>query len=177
MSCIRRATFVALLLLMVLTLPLQVAFAADDPALPAAGSGLFKFELTNLPSSSRFGEPGISVNKNGRIIVNTFGPSVWVSTDNGKIFSKALNLGPQDTTCAAGHGSSGDADAVVAFDNTFYVENLCLPTVGGAGNDVFANRQDAEPSAWSKPPTVAGGDVARGWIGPAQQTAAQVTLA
>ncbi len=102
------------------------------------------------------------MNGTGHVIVNTFGPTVWISTDTGATFSTADNLGPQDTLCALGNGASGDADAVVAFDGTFYADNLCVPGVGGASNDSFTNQLDGAPDAWNTPAN-AGGNVDRPW--------------
>src|SRR5438105_1767682 len=81
-------------------------------SLPAKGAN-FGWISTQLPkfadgSTPDYGEPGISINKNGNVIVNTFGPTVWTSTDSGLTFSPAFNLLNQDILCLDG---SGDADA------------------------------------------------------------------
>jgi hypothetical protein len=135
------------------------------PSLPAAGKN-FGFVSTQMPnfadgSLPDFGEPGISINKNGRVIVNTFGPIVWTSTNSGQTFSSALNLLNQDLLCP---GGSGDADAVVANDNTFYAANLCFPTATGTSIDSFTNKQDGAQGGWL-PPTVAGANADRHWYG------------
>ena len=132
--------------------------------LPAKGAN-FGWVTSQLPnfadgSTPDYGEPGISINKNGNVIVNTFGPTVWTSTNSGLTFSPAFNLLNQDTLCLDG---SGDADAVVANDNTFYADNLCVGGPGGGNVDSFTNRvAGAPPSGWTGP-YLAGADVDREW--------------
>jgi hypothetical protein len=74
-------------------------------------------DATTQPSSS--GEPGIWINQLGHVIVNTFGPTIWTSQDDGRSFSNANET--IDVGCP-----SGDADAVVSFDDAYYADNLCL---------------------------------------------------
>lgn len=134
--------------------------------LPPVGSGQFKWAIQQLPPKDAggndvaFGEPGIIYNRQGEGIVNTFGPAVWITKDNGKTWSLPVNLGGQDTTCL---GGSGDADGFVAEDGTFYTDNLCLGNPGVVGNDMFTNRAGGDPSKWTGP-VLAGADVDRPWI-------------
>lgn len=44
--------------------------------------------------TTQFGEPAIWLNKNGYGVVNTFGPTVWVTRDGGKTFSDAYDILP-----------------------------------------------------------------------------------
>ena len=104
------------------------------PPLAAAGNQSFAWHNEPLPgqdASTAFGEPGIAINKHGSIIVNTFGPTVWISKDDGKTFTKP-NPGVDTTGCP-----SGDADAQVSFDDAFYADNLCL---GGGTNLSYTSR-------------------------------------
>ena len=92
--------------------------------LPAAADQSYSWAVKQLPHSAdvQYGEPGISVNKLGHVIVNSFGPTVWISTDNGGTFGDPLTS-VDPTPCS---GASGDADAVVSNDDTYYADNLCL---------------------------------------------------
>ncbi len=93
---------------------------------PAAGDQSFDWAVQQMPGradgSTRYGEPGISINKLGHVIVNTFGPTVWISTDDGKTWGPPLDS-VDPTPCRQ---LSGDADAVAANDDTYYADNLCL---------------------------------------------------
>jgi hypothetical protein len=134
--------------------------------LPPAGYQKYNWvsaQMPNFPDGTTptYGEPGIWINANGRAIVNTFGPTVWVSHDTGQSFGSALNLFNQDTLCAT---YSGDGDAVVAYDNTFYADNLCVGSAG-ASNDSFTNIKDGDPSQWTGPYN-AGSNVDRQWYVP-----------
>jgi hypothetical protein len=94
---------------------------------PEAGDQSFGWAVQQLPVTddglTSYGEPGIWINGKGHEIVNTFGPTVWISTDNGKTWGPPL-AGVDPTPCS---GLSGDADAVVSEDDTYYADNLCLP--------------------------------------------------
>src|SRR5947209_5620171 len=81
--------------------------------LPGLGDQSFKWATQTLKTGASFGEPGIWINKLGHVVINTFGPTVWISTDDGKTFGDAL-AGVDPTPCS---GLSGDADAVVAEDD------------------------------------------------------------
>ncbi|HZQ26115.1 MAG TPA: hypothetical protein VFA94_00330, partial [Acidimicrobiales bacterium] len=101
------------------------ALAAFSYNLPAGGNQQFGWANQTLPvnpTTTSFGEPGISINKLGHVIVNSFGPTVWISTDDGKTWPKPLES-VDSTPCVA---LSGDADAVVSSDDTYYADNLCL---------------------------------------------------
>jgi hypothetical protein len=99
------------------------AFGPSVYDVPKAGDQSFGWVTQKLQKSLSYGEPGIWINKLGHAIVNTFGPTVWISTDNGKTFGNALES-VDPTPCS---GFSGDADAVVSDDDTYYADNLCLP--------------------------------------------------
>jgi hypothetical protein len=90
--------------------------------LPAAGDQSFKWVGQQLAADATTpaGEPGISINKLGHVIVNSFGPTVWISTNDGATFGKPILT--VDPICFE---VSGDADAVVADDDTYYAANLC----------------------------------------------------
>jgi hypothetical protein len=113
-------------------------------------------DATTQPSSS--GEPGIWINQKGHVIVNTFGPTIWISTDSGRSFSNAnQNI---DVGCP-----SGDADAVVSFDDAYYADNLCL---AGGTNLSYTSRDDGKTwQAGTGLPALAGlPDSDRQWYAP-----------
>lgn len=143
------------------------------------------FQTTRLPgppatstplATSRYGEPTIWINKNGRGIITTFGPTVWTTTDNGATWSQPFDLGNNNeagSSCPAGYDA--DSDGIVGPDNTFYADNLCVAPVPsgsnplpgpGSDNDSYTNTSDGVPGKnganW-KGPTFAGGDVDRQW--------------
>jgi hypothetical protein len=99
--------------------------AAPAPHIPGAFDQSFGWMVHAMPGvdastpPSASGEPGIWINQKGHVIVNTFGPTVWISKDDGKSFSNANQS--IDVGCP-----SGDADAVVSFDDAYYADNLCL---------------------------------------------------
>jgi hypothetical protein len=97
-----------------------------DYALAPAGDQSPGWSVRQLPVKATgftsFGEPGISINKLGHVIVNTFGPTVWISTDDGHTWGPPLDS-VDPTPC---RDLSGDADAVVSDDDTYYADNLCL---------------------------------------------------
>jgi hypothetical protein len=128
--------------------------------LPAAGDQSFHWATRQLPgdpASTSFGEPGISINKLGHVVVNTFGPTVWISHDDGKTFADPQV--PDPTPC---NQESGDADAQVANDDTYYVDNLCL---AGGTNLSFTSRDGG--TTWNPSrsglPAFAGTDSDRQW--------------
>jgi hypothetical protein len=99
------------------------------PTAPTSGP-LFTFATSTLASpttssalvsvgSTTVGEPGIWVNRAGRAVVNTFGPTVWLSDNTGRTWSDP-NASIDATGC-----SSNDADSVVATDGTLYAVSLC----------------------------------------------------
>jgi hypothetical protein len=152
------------------------------PNLPARGDASQVYKLLNLPTpdaskantavggpqlTGQFGEPAIWLNRNGYGVVNTFGPTVWVTRDGGKTFSDAYDIISNDSVCPSGY--AGDADAVTGIDNTFYADNLCVGTVGGINNEVFVNQSGGDPGTnganWTGP-YLAGGDSDRQWIAP-----------
>lgn len=137
-------------------------------SLPAAGGTQFGFVNTQLPafangSSTSYGEPGIWINSSGNAIVNTFGPTVWVSNNAGQTWSSPVDLLNRDTLCPQGY--SGDGDAVIGNDNTFYADNLCVGTGAGSSNDSFSNTQGGAAAGWTGP-YVAGTNVDRQWYTP-----------
>lgn len=137
--------------------------------LPAAGNTKYGFVTTQLSSTDQngnptsYGEPGIWINSSGNEIVNTFGPTVWVSHDSGVSWSGAYDLLPQDTLCPQAY--SGDADAVIGNDNTYYADNLCVGTGVGSNNDSFTNRNGGANNSWTGP-NAAGTNVDRQWYAP-----------
>jgi hypothetical protein len=152
------------------------------PVLPARGDASQVYSLLTLPTpdsskattavggsqlTTQFGEPAIWLNKNGYGVVNTFGPTVWVTHDGGRTFSDAYDILTNDTVCPSGY--AGDADAVTGIDNTFYADNLCVGTVGGINNEMFVNTAGGDPGSnganWQGP-FLAGGDSDRQWIAP-----------
>ena len=128
--------------------------------LAAAGAASLTWSGASLPATGNtaFGEPSISINTLGHVIVNTFGPTVWISHDNGKTFTGPTVVDP---TCNA---VSGDADALVAFDDTYYVDNLCT---AGPTNLSFSSSDGGKTWNSSKAnlPTPAGTDSDRPWYG------------
>ena len=136
----------------------------DD--VPPAGDQSFAWEVQQLPlkpeGSTLYGEPGIWINKLGHAIVNTFGPTVWISTDNGRTWGPALDS-VDSTPCRS---LSGDADAVVSDDDVYYAVNLCL---AGPTNLSYSSRDSGK--TWNaekgRAPTVPGvaTDSDRQWYG------------
>jgi len=160
----------------------QATLAHVVPNLPARGDMAQVYSLLTLPTpdangattavggpqlTTQFGEPAIWLNKKGYGVVNTFGPTVWVTHDGGKTFGDAYDILPNDTVCPSGY--AGDADAVTGIDNTYYADNLCLGTVGAVNNEMFVNAAGGDPgsngSNWTGP-YLAGGDSDRQWIAP-----------
>jgi hypothetical protein len=107
------------------TMKATMVRAAPTPHIPGAFDQRYGWlvhqlpgvDATTQPSSS--GEPGIWINQLGHVIVNTFGPTIWISKDDGRTFSNANQT--IDIGCP-----SGDADAVISFDDAYYADNLCL---------------------------------------------------
>ena len=126
----------------------HVQLAVPAPSGGAAG------QLT-----SQYGEPGISLNQHGLGIVNTFGPTIWITRDAGKSFTKAVDVLANDTYCQSGY--AGDADGVVGSDDAFYADNLCLGTLGIVNNESFTN-PTGKPGDWGAP-HLAGGISDRQW--------------
>jgi hypothetical protein len=96
--------------------------AIDLPA-PGDTSPAWAVQQLALKSQGTMfeGEPGISINKLGHVIVNTFGPTVWISTDDGHHWGPAIE--GLDPVCT---GEAADSDAVVSDDDTYYAVNLCF---------------------------------------------------
>jgi len=152
---------------------------------PGLYSNVFGFQDHYLPGpptvgtplgTSRYGEPGIWINKNGRGIINTFGPTVWTTTNDGLSWSAPWDLGNvNDASASCPLGYDADGDGVVGPDNVFYADNLCvapvpsttIPVIGPpAQNDSFTNKSDGVAGAsganWAGP-YFAGGNVDRQW--------------
>ena len=146
------------------------------PDLPSRGDASQQYVLTHLPDppvdpnqlTTQYGEPAIWMNKHGYGIVNTFGPTVWITKDAGRSWSKSYDILDNDSFCPSGY--AGDADAVVGIDDTFYADNLCVGTVGGINNEVFVNSDKGDPGGDKGPnwkgPYLAGGDSDRQWLAP-----------
>jgi hypothetical protein len=157
------------------------ATVTDAPAfaLPPAGADL-GWERTTMPKltdgepADLVGEPGIWINARGQVIINTFGPIVWTSQDNGRTFSPGVDLFEADTLCPRSKFGVYviDADAVVANDGTFYADNLCAPV----SNETFSNRAGGVATAWAGP-APAGLNVDRQWLVPDPGTPGSVYLA
>jgi hypothetical protein len=130
-----------------------------DPVTPPGLGGTGPGQLT-----SQYGEPGIWINRNGYGIVNTFGPTVWITKDGGKTFSKPYDILQNDEYCQSKY--AGDADGIVGIDNTFYADNLCLGTDGVVNNESFTNTSGGDPGPgganWG-PARLAGGLSDRQW--------------
>jgi hypothetical protein len=135
-----------------------VTTVLPDPTQPPGAAGAGPGQLT-----SQYGEPGIWINQKGYGIVNTFGPSVWITRDGGKTYSQPYDIIQNDTFCQSKY--AGDADAVVGIDNTFYADNLCLGTDGGVNNESFTNTASGAPAQWGGP-HLAGGVSDRQWYTP-----------
>jgi len=125
-----------------------------DPVTPPGLGGVAPGQLT-----AQWGEPGIWINQNGYGIVNTFGPTVWITKDGGKTFSKPYDILVKDTYCQSKY--AGDADGIVGIDNTFYADNLCLGTDGAVNNESFYNTTGKDAD-WSSA-ILAGGVSDRQW--------------
>jgi hypothetical protein len=135
--------------------PSFASLQLPDPAAPAGLGGKGPGQLTG-----QYGEPGLWINRNGYGIVNSFGPTVWITKDGGKTFSDPYDILQNDTYCQSKY--AGDADAIVGIDNTFYADNLCLGTVGGVNNESFTNSGDGDPTKWGSA-VLAGGLSDRQW--------------
>ena len=138
--------------------PKFVTTVLPDPTQPPGVAGQGPGQLT-----SQYGEPGIWINQKGYGIVNTFGPSVWITKDGGKSYSQPYDIIQNDTFCQTKY--AGDADGVVGIDNTFYADNLCLGTDGGVNNESFTNTAGGDPTQWGGP-HLAGGESDRQWYTP-----------
>lgn len=133
---------------------------------PAAGDQSFAWHVQQLPPKPQgmtsYGEPGLWINGLGHAIANTFGPTVWISTDNGHTWGPAIDT-VDSTPC---RGLSGDADAVVSDDDMYYAVNLCL---AGPTNLSYSSRDGGK--TWNPEkqnlPTVPGAatDSDRQWYG------------
>jgi hypothetical protein len=119
--------------------------------------------------AAQFGEPGIWINQNNKVIVNTFGPTIWTSTDGGRSFSPANES--IDVGCP-----SGDADGVISFDDAYYADNLCL---AGGTNLTYTSRDDGK--TWQQGtglPALAGAPNSdRQWYAPDPKQAGRVYFA
>ena len=127
------------------------------PAAVEAGDQSFAWQTQPLDSSdSFFGEPSIDFNGKGNGIVNSFGPTVWITKDNGVTWGKAI------TNVDATGCPSGDADALVSFDDAFYADNLCT---AGPTNLSYTSKDFG--ATWSGAaqglPTEAGSESDRQW--------------
>jgi hypothetical protein len=159
------------------SLTATIAPNPPTPHIPGAFDQSFGWKVNLMPgvddkgtAPSSSGEPGIWINQHGKVIVNTFGPTIWISTDDGKTFSNAnQNI---DVGC-----SSGDADAVVSFDDAYYADNLCL---AGGTNLNYTSRDDGK--TWQAGgqglPSLAGApDSDRQWYAPDPKNAGVVYFA
>lgn len=154
-----------------LTVKMKHVDLALNP-LPGAGSPdvAFNVQPLSIPPvdggqlTGQNGEPGIAINRNGYGIVNTFGPTVWVTHDSGQTWSRSYDVYDKDTLCPSGYAA--DADGAVGIDNVFYADNLCVGTLGGVDNESFTNTHLGDPGAgganWEGP-FVAGGNSDRQW--------------
>jgi hypothetical protein len=137
--------------------PAFVTTPLIDPTPPAGLAGTAPGQLTG-----QYGEPGLWINRKGVGIVNSFGPTVWITRDGGKTFTAPTDIIGNDTYCQTRY--AGDADAVVGIDNTFYADNLCLGNQGAVNNESFTNAT-GDPAAWGAP-HLAGGESDRQWYVP-----------
>jgi hypothetical protein len=150
---------------------------APLPHIPGPFDQRFGWTVNALPGiddkgtpPSASGEPGIWANQKGHVIVNTFGPTVWISTDGGRSFSHANQS--IDVGC-----NSGDADAVVSFDDAYYADNLCL---AGGTNLSYTSRDGGQ--TWQAGgqglPALAGApDSDRQWYAPDPKQAGRIYFA
>lgn len=149
--------------------PAAPTSAAGVAALGATAVGpLFTFATTTLANptgsaalisvgSNTMAEPGISINPTGRAVINSFGPTVWLSDNAGRTWS-APNAAIDATGC-----TSNDADSVVAADGTLYAVSLCQT---GLTNLFFRSTDGGKTwtSSLLNVPLPAGADADRPWI-------------
>jgi len=146
------------------------------PHIPAPFDQSFGWTVKPMPNNasgnpaSSFGEPGIWINQNNKVIVNTFGPTIWTSTDGGRTLSPANES--IDVGCP-----SGDADGVISFDDAYYADNLCL---AGGTNLSYTSRDDG--NTWQQGgqglPALAGAPNSdRQWYAPDPKQAGRVYMA
>ena len=138
---------------------------APTPSIPGPFDQSFGWAVRQLPGvdastqPSASGEPGIWINQKGHVVVNTFGPTIWISKDDGRSFSFANQT--IDVGCP-----SGDADAVVSFDDAYYADNLCL---AGGTNLTYTSRDGGatwNPGGQGLPSLAGAPDSDRQWYAP-----------
>jgi hypothetical protein len=97
-------------------------FTAD---VPPPGDQSFRWAVQQLPKKpsglTQYGEPNIAINRLGHAIASTFGPTAWISTDDGHTWGPPIDT--IDKVCAS---APADADTAVSDDDTYYAVNLCL---------------------------------------------------
>ena len=161
MSYRRRLSFVALGLAGAVAAVLGSGAGAAEGNLPARGDQSFGWKIKALPHADSYGEPSIYTAK-GLTVVDTFGPTVWTSTNHGRTWTLRNPEDVDSTGCP-----SGDADHTILGDGSILADNLCL---AGPSNLLYRSvdkgRTFKPAGAADAVPGEAGVDSDRQWLAP-----------
>jgi hypothetical protein len=134
---------------------------ASDGALPARNDQSFGWRIQALPHARSYGEPSV-LTAHGLTVVDTFGPTVWTSTNHGKTWTLVNPAQVDATGCP-----SGDADHTILGDGSILADNLCL---AGPTNLLYRSTDKGKTfhpaGAADAVPGEAGIDSDRQWLTP-----------
>ncbi|HEU0130923.1 MAG TPA: sialidase family protein [Mycobacteriales bacterium] len=137
------------------------ATAQAGSNLPNKGDQRFAWRTQALPHTADYGEPSI-LTAHGLTVVDTFGPTVWTSTDHGRTWTTVRPSEIERTHCP-----SGDADHTILGDGSILADNLCL---AGPSNLLYRSTDKGKTfhpaGAADAVPGEAGVDSDRQWLAP-----------
>lgn len=163
MSYARRFSVAALALAAVAATVAGFSASADEGELPARGNQAFGWKVQQLPhtANSGVGEPSI-LTAHGLTVVDSFGPTIWTSTNHGKSWTLRDPEQIDITGCP-----SGDADHTILGDGSILADNLCT---AGPTNLLYRSRDKGKTfkpaGAADAVPGEAGVDSDRQWLSP-----------